>query len=192
MTSASALAAAALGSASDSPVESITDYVAKKIATTPDEIVTEGEHDEHQLIPGLPVITFYIAKGYQMKWKEIGQLQRIMKLDVYQPHVVQTPVGIHVVRGFRRIEWARIQKAMMTESKDIDGLLKSQGEDANWIRQNVEFHIEERLVIEGSVYPTYDKISVRELPTGTVTLLSNTILQASGNTENPLPAIPLK
>lgn len=170
-------------------------FCLEKIQKCPDEDVSDSSdlYAKDKKFPGLgDVMTFGVAGAYGLKWRDIVALTDVMSNRPFQAHFVMTQVGLHVVRGFSRREWAGIHKDLSALAKDKRDQLLAVKSEQEVIQKEIEFLVEEHTVIEGCVYPKYTKISVRDLPTGVVTYLSNCINVACGATADNLPPVPLK
>lgn len=166
-----------------------------KVANAPDELISDSAdlYDKDLKFPALgDILTFGVAAAYGLKWRDIVAISEIMARKPFQPHFVMTQVGFHIVRGFSRREWASIHKDLSALAKDKRDQLLAVKAEQEVIAKEIEFLVEEHTVVEGCVYPKYDKIQVRDLPTGVITYLSQCISVACGSSENNLPPIPLK
>lgn len=173
------------------PVETVQAYVDRMIKERPDDVIMPGDHPEREPIPGFTDLTLGLAQVYGLKWGMIAVLLDLKK-KAYEPHIVSTQVGPHVIRGFSRREWAQIQQAIMSEAKDRATKHNEEKSDPEWAKEDLKMHGEELIVRKGCVAPEYDAAGIRQVPTGVVTLLADSIMQASGHDPQPLPPLPLR
>lgn len=173
-------------------VRSIQDYATKMATDSPGEpiLVTE-EFGENVIIPGFTTLSMGLAQIYGLKWGVLGTFQE-WREKAYQPHIVPTVVGTHVVRGFSRREWSSLQKKILEHTRDRHTKHVEESSDQRWMETEIQMHTEEMIVVAGCCDPKYDMESIRQVPTGTVSHLANCIMVASGHDANPLPPLPLK
>lgn len=178
----------------DQPKEklSLIDWIRSKIEEDPAGVITPNEtFGENTPLPGFTEITLGIANVYGIKWGVI-QLMQDWRDEAYQPHVVQTSEGLHFIRGFSRKEWMQLQKKIFEHTKNRMEAHSKEGTDQRWAQSEIEGNIEEMLVVAGSLDPKYSKETVRLIPSGLVSYLSQCITAASGYEANPLPPLHLK
>ena len=169
----------------------VEEYLKKLITEKPNEIIAAGEFPEDTKIPEFENLTFLHCQAYKIKGEMLGTLLRA-KVDTYRPAIVDTPMGLHIVRGFSRRDWAKLQHQIIDELKGIEQKHVEAGTDERWRNADLSYRTEEQIVIAGSVVPKYDRETVREIPSGTVTLLSQVISRQSGHDAEVLPPIDLK
>ena len=170
------------------PVET---WVAEQIEKTPDELVSNGPYPETTKLPGFKEITLGLAGVYGIKWGMVRVLQD-SKEKYFEAHIVDTPMGPHVVRGFSRREWSSIQRRMIEDAKNRLQAHTTEDSDPRWAEADVQMRGEELIVVAGAVMPDYNGETVRSLPTGVVTRLADAVMRASGHEQQSLNPMPLR
>lgn len=172
--------------------EDLESFLKRKILESPTDTIAASEvYGPDAIIPGFEELSVGIAELYGMRYGALAVYLE-WKDKAYQPHVVDTAIGLHIVRGFSRREWALLQKKILEKTKSLVEKHQEQGSDRNWIETDVQMQTEEMIVVAGSCDPKYDPDSVRGVPTGIVSMLANAVMAASGHEANPLPPMPLK
>ena len=175
-----------------SVIDNFKALLEKKIATSPGEAVkAEDPFSPKDKVPGFESMTFEAAEVYEVTWQMIHTLLDA-KRDYFEATLVPTSIGLAVVRGFSRREWAEIQKELISES---ESRAKSHAEiksNQDWVRRDIELHSEESIALRGTMIPKYDKKSIRDIPAGVATVLANAAVAACGfETKNTLPPLKL-
>jgi len=178
--------------ATEAATETIMEFTERMMEAEPLEVMGPTERwGELTLLPGFTEFNLGLGQIYGMKW---GALKYYLewKTKAYQPHLVPTPSGLHVVRGFSRREWGSLQKKILEHVKDRVEKHSEEASDKNWAETEIQMHTEEMIVVAGCADPQYTTETVRSLPTGVVSHLANCVMAASGHDQNPLPPMPLK
>lgn len=172
--------------------ETLQSLLDRLAAETPEEVVDLPQFGNAK-IPGFEELTVGVCKVYEIKYGTLKYLrEKKDEGEIYEPHVLNTPRGLHIIRGFSRREWASIQKHIIQQQKKRMELHGERGSDEEWASADIEMCTEEILAIRGCVQPSYNQDTIRQLPTGLVTYLSESVLRCSGHSNRQLPPLPLK
>lgn len=159
----------------------------RKSESAPHEIVAAEEPWlPGDKIPGLGDVTFAIAKAYQVTWSMIPVLLRC-KRESFQPVMLWTPVGLHVVRGFTRQEWGSVQQEIARESEERYKAHAEAKANSNWATMDVSMRIEEMIACKACVIPDYNRQTLRLQPAGVASAIARAASQASMLEEEDVP-----
>jgi len=172
--------------------EMFEEFLKAKVETDPKAVIQpEDPWLPSDKIPGFETLNFGLAGAYEINWEMVDVLRKA-KDTFFEATIVPTRVGLYVVRGFSRREWAELQKEILVvqnrrfeEHRDIKS-------DPQWADQDVKMHTEEMIAERGVEYPKHNAIELRSLPAGVVTVLAESCLVACGfDTKNNLPPLKL-
>jgi len=148
-------------------------------ATANDIVMAEEPWLPTDKLPGFDKLTFQLCQVYEIRWAQI-EIFLEAKQKGFQATLVHTPVGSHVVRGFTRTEWARMQRKIAEEAEARAKTHAEAKANPNWAEKDIEMHTEELIAIEATMLPRYQTtVELRARPAGVAAMLSEAILEAS-------------
>lgn len=176
------------------PAEELKALLEKKCAdekTRCEVVRAEGNFEPTDPIPGLKM-SFAAATAYEVEWRMVQVLLEL-KRRAFQATLVPTAVGLHVVRGFNRIEWTDLQMQIAKEAERRVKFHQEQKTPEAFVGRDLQSRGEEMIALRGTVLPDdYDERSLRRQPAGIASQLAAAIMGASSlDEQQELPPIRL-